>query len=1027
MLKYCQASSRSGTISRNQIVAEKDWNNCQTASSFPVQPEERTCSLSVVCEGWDKKMKRKRSVGLASKRALNNDFNQNLHLKLSAGSKFTFHASGSRAETGQDDSIRNSSTRIKIKNSKTSSAASTLVHPPDIQASNEASDGWEHVSVSNTVPLDMIYGQSCGSNSPHAQEPLVGQRSHKILCARRVDAVSSPVIESDEAQNPSPGLATSGAARDSSSGISKCVAYSASDSAIQECGVRLEKVSGPVPLSDGKQSRFSENHMKAVQECDVVTPDNSMKIQGSVFPKKQGKMFASVDGVAKQDRKEAELRTPRARNMDKVGKLENAPKTMSLENIVPSFKKTRSKSGRPPSGKRTDRRTFPHAGKKLQSQDPAEVDDDYEEKLAAAASARKASHRACSSQFWRKVEPIFGPVSTEDKCYLKQQLSTGEKLEDSLSQFAAADFNALGALMFEESAQAEKPRESSYLVFNKADKVATQEGGGKGLDKVSSLYERVLAALIEEDESVGIYNIVEGISTSIQCASDDSHCDSCNYADIEMRDRDKLDSEAESKFDVEMQKCCCGDRFSCNRSVTSNTTRNASVSDSLYSSGRCQGDDLLSHSDEFVSGMWQNDQGGSLLGDVNTHETRISNCQYRLMCVDERLVLELQSIGLLLDTLPDLAEEEEEVIDHDIMEHLEVLHQRIVKKKMNLRKVDKAIQDGRERDKQDIVQFAMDKLVEMAYKGRMVFRADQDSKRVIRKVSKQVAMGFMRRTVARCQTFEFTGQSCFHEPSLQKSIFSAIEGEQADCVGLRVEHSRPKAPNYEPNARGSGVDSTVTALGSSHHDPGTRSLGSVRAGKHFPAYGPPEHGLPQKGKKKDLLLNDVDCDASSQRVAGCVRALARAKGKRSERDVLHKRDMMKSSTIFESNQLVLGTFGSGHRMQEKYMTTENLISPPVSKCGSKSDDAVPCIRPCPSIQPKSFGTKESGTGLELTSPEVVIQHPLKEAEKPHRVEIDPLEDLGVLTDIGSWFEDDRLQDCDSIGLEVPKDDIHTVF
>lgn len=96
-----------------------------------------------------------------------------------------------------------------------------------------------------------------------------------------------------------------------------------------------------------------------------------------------------------------------------------------------------------------------------------------------------------------------------------------------------------------------------------------------------------------------------------QCVSDDFYCGLCNYVDVEIRDRDRFEFEVESIVDFQIMKRCVGDRFFCNKSVIFNTIRNVSMFDSLYSSGRWLGDDGLFYLDvEFVSGSFQNDQGG---------------------------------------------------------------------------------------------------------------------------------------------------------------------------------------------------------------------------------------------------------------------------------------------------------------------------------------------------------------------------------------------------------------------------------
>ncbi|TQD91777.1 hypothetical protein C1H46_022619 [Malus baccata] len=62
------------------------------------------------------------------------------------------------------------------------------------------------------------------------------------------------------------------------------------------------------------------------------------------------------------------------------------------------------------------------------------------------------------------------------------------------------------------------------------------------------------------------------------------------------------------------------------------------------------------------------------------------------------------------------------------------------------------------------------------------------SKYRIAKVSKQVAIAFMKRTLARCQKYKETGKSCFNEPVLRDIIFAASlpdsNEETMKCNGL---------------------------------------------------------------------------------------------------------------------------------------------------------------------------------------------------------------------------------------------------
>lgn len=67
-------------------------------------------------------------------------------------------------------------------------------------------------------------------------------------------------------------------------------------------------------------------------------------------------------------------------------------------------------------------------------------------------------------------------------------------------------------------------------------------------------------------------------------------------------------------------------------------------------------------------------------------------------------------------------------------------------------------------------------------------RGSNASKSGVAKVSKQVAMAFMKRTLARCRKFEETGKSCFTEPAIRDVLFAAppreVDIESTKITGL---------------------------------------------------------------------------------------------------------------------------------------------------------------------------------------------------------------------------------------------------
>ena len=94
---FLQAESRSGSSSKDQINNEKDTHVNKAITAASVHPEERIRRLSAVGEGWDKKMKRKRSVGAVANRSTDGDVKRTVHSKLSTDSKLALaDASASR-------------------------------------------------------------------------------------------------------------------------------------------------------------------------------------------------------------------------------------------------------------------------------------------------------------------------------------------------------------------------------------------------------------------------------------------------------------------------------------------------------------------------------------------------------------------------------------------------------------------------------------------------------------------------------------------------------------------------------------------------------------------------------------------------------------------------------------------------------------------------------------------------------------------------------------------------------------------
>ncbi|XWS28576.1 hypothetical protein CRYUN_Cryun25bG0082100 [Craigia yunnanensis] len=1085
------ADNRTAVNPRHPGIIEKDGDVLLAGNGGSARIEEKIRRLPG--EGWDTKMKRKRSVAAVGNRVAggDRDIKRAMQPKLSSESKLrscdtqgfrsksspgvsginrsdgSFEVAGSDASTVlrnelestsiprdraamleqrvvvkannkvtlQDDNQANGpSTMLKGKVSRAPRTGSIMVldSSSKVHLSSGALQGWEQPNLNKIQALGVGSNQkrsmSTGSSS-HAMAQWGGQRPHKNSRTRRGNLL--PPVSSAEAQISNQGFATPDFSARASIGTGGSLLGSSVDNATPKIKREPENVSSPFGLSESEESGAGDNNLKekGIEGCEV-TPPASQKAGAFLLPTRKNKMSTNEigDGVRRQGRSGSSappLTKPGILPMRE--KLENITTTKPSQSARSASDKNRSKTGRPPSKKLKDRKATTHVGS-IQNNVPSdftsESDDDHDELFAAATSAGNASSLACSGPFWKRMGSIFNSVSSEDTSYLRQQLSLAEEFDESLSQMLGDGYNVLGVVM-----QKYAPNSVEEMT-----KINAASGGFdiKKFDKVTPLCQRVLSALIEEDESEEIYHHIEGKNMSFHYASDDSHCGSCNQMDVESRDRDRMESEVESNADFQCQKNSLLDRLSCDVSVASNTFRNSSMSNSLHSSERWLGDDDFLHSDMGpVSEICSTDLGQLQPNEINGSGISSLDCQYQFMCMDDKLLLELHSIGLYPETLPDLTEGEE-AINQNVVELNERLYQQIQKKKKKLVKIDKAIQNGREVDRRSIEHVAMDQLIQMAYKKRLACRGSNSSKSAVRKVSKQVALAFVKRTLYRCRKFEQTGSSCFNEPALQDVMFSvppcSNEAKSVDCIGSgTASNTCNETSNHQAEARGSGaVSSTFERYDSSEARP------AVHSSEHAVSkYG----SMLNKGRKREVLIDDVVGSASS-RVTSTLDGSVGARGKRCEREREQSRDNLRNTSLVSgAGRTSLDSSKGDRKMKAKPKQKSNHLS--TSGNGLNGRLTEPLLPTRGSNQPLANSGKMTEREATSSSPSNIRQNSSKEADEPidfsnlQLNELDTMEELGVSNDIGgpqdlsSWlnFDEDGLQDHDSIGLEIPMDDL----
>ncbi|KAG7556087.1 hypothetical protein ISN44_As11g021590 [Arabidopsis suecica] len=838
-----RGDARISALARQQVI-EKGSDSPPSVSGEPMRIEEKIRRLPVGGEVWETRMKRKRSVATLGNRIMNPDQRvmqpkptadsklrscdtQNFRSKSSPGvsginrldASFEPDSPGmgalSRNELETVSIARDRSVLAEQRLAKGNNKRNLLDDSPTNSSTailkgkvSRAPRTAAIMGVDSSSKVDSPSGVLQGS-SAHAMAQWVGQRPHKNSRTRRTNVVS-PVIKHAESKVSAQGFATSDFSPRASPGAT--ASLSVVDSSPLKMKRELRNASSPYGLSESEDSGAGDNKTRerAFASGDLFTTPKSGSL---LLPLRKNKIQTSHKGGGawKQGKSESvsSLTTPGFHPI--MNKSENLSVEKPLHNVKIASDKNRSKYGRPPAKKVKDRKpaTRLASNANTPSDITGESDDDREDIFAAANSARKAANLACSGKFWKKMDPIFAAVNADDMQNMKDQLIFAEELDASLSEAILDGYSILGVKLpkalhrpGEGIVDYSGPTSScvSGLSFERLDM--------RKLNESTPLYKRVLSALIEEDDGEEVVQFNGGKNLSLHYASDDSHCGSCTYIDTEFRERDRMEFEVESSGDFQTPKSCLLDRFSSERSVVSNPFRNGGMSISVHSNEQWIGDDDLSHSEAALGNeTYLNTLGQLQAREVNIPNVPVSDTQYQLMSLDERLLLELQSIGVFPEAMPDLAEE---TMSTDVMELKEGIYQQILNKKKKLEKLNITIQKEKDIKKRKIEHLAMDQLVETAHKKRMACRGSKAAK--VNKVTRQVALAFIRRTVARCRKFEETGFSCFADPALQDILFSSPsnDAKSSENGGSGTASNTLNEPsNHQAEAKGSGAVSST--------------------------------------------------------------------------------------------------------------------------------------------------------------------------------------------------------------------------
>lgn len=1079
------------------LFFEKDKSMLRTCNGGSISSEEKMRGLPTGGDGWEKKLKRRRSVGTMVTRIPDGDreLKQTIQsrpiteprLRPSDGNGFrTGSANGiigsskiennsqicgnssrvmsrTEAENGSLPSDRRDhisgldKERMIVKGNKKANnredaqpgsqspvakgkasrapraGSGILVSAPNYPRLSGGIEAWEQTPCLNKVqtlscPVNRKRPLPTGSSSSPVTQ-WVGQRPQKITRTRRANVVS-PVSNFDDVQAfpeafsvPDVGARISSV--DSGSGLNSRVVVNGS----HQLKTRLDNAPSPAVLSESEESGVIENKRERgvdITEVEDELPNVPLKVSDFTLPSKKNKVRPKEeigDGVWRQGRSGRGSTQSKASLPIAKEKPDSADTTKPLKNGRLASDRSESRVGRPPSKKVSDRKAY---GRPISSMHCSTSDligeshDDRDELITAANAARNSIYNACSSSFWKTMEASFTFISSEDITFVKHQIKFTEELDESLSSILDTEHDAKENVLsgadssVHSYSSREKSCQTNFIGMNSfLEKIGTADERQSRItereswfDKIIPLSQRLLSALIMEDGTESFDCRSEQEELLLQLSSDCSIGTNC-YLESEF-------ASAATKADflnLEFlsQKSCAASGKSCNGFAANSNIMNSVIQPSISGSDLFQENGVSEHIDTEAFPEYNNCNSQIL----QFNNTRLSSNspyegQFEHMPLNDRILLELHSIGIYPDLVPGLAEGVDEEIEKVISELKNKSFQQATMRKNQLYKLEKALQGVKDGQERNLEQLAMHKLVEMAYKRLMGGRHGSSHKSSVSKISKQLALEFAKRTLIRCQKFEETGQSCFNEPPLQDVLFSVlqhnIDAKHLDGLALNncdrhgLKHDRGQFVPFQ----------------------GPSNISEQPFGKTDP--------FSNKVKKKEALLDDVVTSSASRAASTPYNMVpAGPKWKKNDKD----KDQSRDAQVKNSGAKIGRPSLSGSRGDRK-----NKMKPK-QKIAQLSTSGNGLGRPCEtsmltSVQESSEITINGGVNTYNS----IASNLPKDLEESiftslplSGVAIDELDVADGLggqgQDIGSWLnvDEDLLQDHDLVGLEIPMDDL----
>ncbi|CAI8589798.1 unnamed protein product [Vicia faba] len=876
----------------------------------------------------------------------------------------------------------NTSVRAPRSGSGVVSKLSPVIHRATVP------NDWELSNCSTTTKPPAGVGTSNRKRAASAQSsspPVVPwQRPQKSSrTARRASFI--PVVSSND---DSPVLDSVSDASGSDLGLG--VAKRLSGGSPQQIRLKGDP-SSSAALSESEESGVAEMKPKdkgrKPDEIDQKAGQNVQKVSNMVPPTKRNKLVSREehgDGVRRQGRTGRNFPATRSLMPMTSEKLGNIGTVKQLRSSRLGFEKSESKAGRPPTRKLSDRKAY---ARQKHSAISASADflvgpEDGHEELLAAVKGLIDSGCAFSSQFWRQMEPFFGLIIEEDIAYWKQKINLESSglmptpVSSNIDDYEAAA-NGVGLMVCGRDVGPDAQRgagiDSEQLQLTKGD------------CNVIPLCQRLLSALISEEGCSGSENL--------------------NF--------DAYDTQFETNGELELNHL--DDHSLANYNFASHSACNG-----YRTTEKPEHDDTRSD----VVDIPQN----GLRSSQKTPIITSSELEYDALDINDKILLELQSIGISPEPVPEISQTDDEGIFDDITRLEENYQRQVSKKKGLLEGLLKSASVTKECQEKDFEQRALDKLVVMAYEKYMACRGRNPSggRNTSSKVAKQAALGFVKRTLERYHQFEDTGKSCFNE-LLFKDMFFAASSQRSNVRlldGMEAESAKPHASSRSLEARTGSISSRRSPAFSpnmNNHDVNLSDIFPVINNSSEQTSGK-EDLWSNRGKKRELSLDDVGASSAPSGIRSSLSSST--KGKRSERDRDGKgqgREVLSRNGTTKVGRPALSNTKGERKPKPKPKQKAGQHSVSVNGLlGKLSDQPKSAL---PSVSKSNEMSTNSNAKENNESAMGEDEHDAIDLSNLQLPGMDVLDDQGQ--DIGSWLniDDDGLQDDGFMGLEIPMDDL----